>query len=126
METKQIILIDGSHLLSEMLQRILNRVDDLEVVDILRDLTLLPDVIDQKKPDWVIFSQQSERRLPEEITELFGEHPNLHVLTITMDTGDLKIDWIGHRKKKIKVTTVEGLTDTLRSMPATQYSSSSG
>lgn len=126
METKQIILVDGSHLLSEMLQRIFNRVEDLEVVDILRDLTILPDVIDEKKPDWVIFSQQSERGLPKEISTLFGEHPNLHVLTITMDTGDIKIDWIGRQKKKIKLTTVEDLTDTLRCLPVPQANSLSG
>jgi DNA-binding NarL/FixJ family response regulator len=124
METKRIVLVDGSHLLSEMLQRIFNRKEDLEVVDILSDCASLPEVIDRKQLDWVIFSRQTEGILPEEIDALLNGHLNLHVLTIMMDTGNIKIDWIGRHNKYLKITTVEGLVETLRRESETQFNSS--
>jgi DNA-binding NarL/FixJ family response regulator len=116
-ETKRIVLVDGSHLLSEMLQRVINRTEDLVVVDILKDLSTLPGVIEAEKPDWVIFSQATDGNLPEEFDTLFEDHPTLHVLTITIDTGDINIDWISRQKTRMDVTTVEDLEETLRNVP---------
>lgn len=116
-EGKRIILVNGSQLLSEMLQRIINRAEDLTVVAKVADLSLLPSVIDREEADWVVFAQWTPGKLPKEIDALFDDYPSIQVLTITINTGKIMIDWNARHKKTIEVTTVEGLTKALRYEP---------
>jgi DNA-binding NarL/FixJ family response regulator len=54
--TKRVILANGARLLREMLHRVIDKADHLEVIQEISDDEALPKAIEEFEPEWVIVS----------------------------------------------------------------------
>lgn len=89
MVTKRVILANGPRLLREMLQRVINKAEHLEVVQEVTDDKDLPGVVETLDPEWVI------------VTRPFGQHthswileyPSVHFIFLSPIENHIKVKW---------------------------------
>ena len=109
MAEHRIILADGSRLLREMLKRIFEKSDDLEVVGEVTDIKNLPHLIREKKAQWVILSTPPEESVPRWIETIISEQPEVRFLSVSNDGSQIKIKWYEPHEKIIKGLSLQDL-----------------
>ena len=114
MAEHRIILADGSRLLREMLKRIFEKSDDLEVVGEVTDIKNLPHLIREKKAQWVILSTPPEESVPRWIETIISEQPEVRFLSVSNDGSEIKIKWYEPHEKIIKGLSLQDLITILQ------------
>jgi DNA-binding NarL/FixJ family response regulator len=114
MAEHRIILADGSRLLREMLKRIFEKSDDLEVVGEVTDIKNLPHLIREKKAQWVILSTPPEESVPRWIETIISEQPEVRFLSVSNDGSQIKIKWYEPHEKIIKGLSLQDLITILQ------------
>jgi DNA-binding NarL/FixJ family response regulator len=114
MSDHRIILADGSRLMREMLKRIFDKADDLEVVGEVTDIKNLPQIIREKQAQWVILSISPDEKAPKWIDAMISEQPNLRVLSVSNDGSEIKIKWHEPHEKRIRGISLEDLITLLQ------------
>lgn len=94
MQTKRIILADGSRLLREMLRRVIYKADHLEVVQEIDDYEELPSAIEQFNPEWVIMSLPSDHVIPGWVDIYITNYPSVRFLAVATDGSKIKMKWL--------------------------------
>jgi DNA-binding NarL/FixJ family response regulator len=124
MAEHRIILADGSRLLREMLKRIFEKSDDLEVVGEVTDIKNLPHLIREKKAQWVILSTPPEESVPRWIETIISEQPEVRFLSVSNDGSEIKIKWYEPHEKIIKGLSLQDLITILQAelFPLEKYS----
>jgi DNA-binding NarL/FixJ family response regulator len=114
MSEHRIILADGSRLLREMLKRIFEKAEDLEVVGEVIDIKNLPHMIQEKKAQWVILSTPPEENAPRWIEAIISEHPDVRFLSVSNDGSEIKIKWYEPHEKTIRGLSLQDLITILQ------------
>ncbi len=93
MATKRVILANGSRLLHEMLHRVIDKADSLEVVQELRDQEELPSAIERFDPEWVIISLPFHQHADGWINACIADYPSVRFILLSPDHSSVKMKW---------------------------------
>src|SRR5688500_17696074 len=93
MSTKRVILANDSRLLREMLHRVLNKSDNLEVVKELPNYEELPSAIEQFDPEWVIISLHYKIDAHSWINTYMADYPSVRFIFLAPENNSIKMKW---------------------------------
>jgi DNA-binding NarL/FixJ family response regulator len=93
MARKRVILAHGSRLLREVLQRVIDKADNLEVVQEIPNHEELPAAIERLGPEWVILSLPSRNNGHDWMDACMAEHPSLRFILLSPDNNSIKMRW---------------------------------
>ena len=91
--TKRVILADGSRLLREMLHRVIEKADHLQVVDEVPEPDELPLSIERFDPEWVIVPEPYSNQLPGWIDACMADHPKVRFIFLSPDRNPIEMKW---------------------------------
>ena len=91
--TKRVILADGSRLLREMLHRVIDKANHLEVVQELPDSDELHSSINRFDPEWVILSLPFNRYAHDWVNSCMAEYPSVRFIFLSTDQNQIKMKW---------------------------------
>ena len=93
MSTKRVILANGSRLLREMLHRVINKADHLEVVQELHNHEELPSAIERLDPEWVILSTPFNKSAHSWIDTYMTNYPSVRFIFLSPESNTIKMKW---------------------------------
>lgn len=93
MSTKRVILADGSRLLREMLHRVIDKEDHLEVVQEVLRYNDLPVAIQRFNPEWVIVSLPFSRYAHRWVDTYVKDYPSVRFLFLSPESNSIKMKW---------------------------------
>jgi len=93
MSRKRVILANGSRLLREMLQRVIDKSDRLEVVLELSRYEELPYAIERFDPEWAILSVPKNKNGQAWINTCIAEHPSVRFVFLSPESNTFKLKW---------------------------------
>ncbi len=93
MATKRVILANNSRLLREMLRHVINKGDNLEVVQELLNQEEIPAAIERFAPAWVIASLPASNGKPGWINDCIADHPSVRFILLSSDNANIKMKW---------------------------------
>jgi chemotaxis response regulator CheB len=91
MSTKRVILANGSRLMREAFQHVINRADRLEVVPEAPDPQDLPSVIDRFGPQWVFISSQQGGESGQALDHYLSRYPSVRFVVISPDHTRIRL-----------------------------------
>lgn len=91
MATKRVILANGSRLLREMLHRVLDEAEHLEVVQEIRDQEELPPVIERLDPHWVILTSRASESTQPWLEDCIAHYPSVRFIFVSPDHQTIKL-----------------------------------
>lgn len=113
MAEKRIILANSSRLVREMFNRILNKADNLEVVQEVTEHEKLPAGIEKSNAEWVIMSLPVDRGLPGWVDEYIVEHPQVHFMAVANDGSWVKTKWMEYHEEELENLSLKNLIHIL-------------
>lgn len=117
MPEQRIILANSSRLLREMLNRILLKTENLEVIQEVIDHDDLPAVIDQKEAEWIIMSLPADSHIPKWTDAYMHEHPFTRFMAVSADGSWIKMKWLESREEDLTDLSLKELIHILESNP---------
>jgi hypothetical protein len=111
---QRILIVDGAPLFREMLQRVIERSLDLQVVGMVADLSDLAASVERMRADWIMLLRQPGEQVPESISRLLKQHTRLRLLIMTLGSDQIKVQWNEPHEEFVNLSTVESLVDVLR------------
>jgi len=93
MATKRVVLANNSRLLREMLHRVINKADNLEVVQELPNHEELPSAIEHFDPEWVIVSLPYNNSALGWINDCMADYPSVRFILLSPDNSSIKMKW---------------------------------
>jgi hypothetical protein len=93
MSTKRVILANGPRLLREMLHRVINKADHLEVVQEVPNHEELPFAIERSDPAWVIVSLPFSHHTQDWINDCVANYPAVRFIFLSPDNRSIKMKW---------------------------------
>jgi DNA-binding NarL/FixJ family response regulator len=93
MSVKRVILANDSRLLREMLHRVINKADHLEVVQEVPNHADLPFAIERFNPAWVIVSLPYKDRAQGQINDFMADYPSIRFILLSPDDKSVKMKW---------------------------------
>ncbi|HSL47094.1 MAG TPA: hypothetical protein VK897_26890 [Anaerolineales bacterium] len=91
MSTKRVILANNSRLLREMLHNVINRADNLEVVQEIPDQKALPSAIERFDPEWVIVSASRGDAANHWLNSCLSRYPSVRYIVLSPDHSSIRI-----------------------------------
>lgn len=91
--TKRVILANGSRLLREMLHRVIDKADNLQVVDEVPQPEELPSAIERFDPEWVIVSQPYSGHGQSWLQCCLADHPSVRFIFLSPHQNHVKMKW---------------------------------
>ncbi len=91
MMTKRVILANGPRLLREMLQRVIDKANHLEVIPEFPSHEELPFAIERFDPEWVIISLPFNEGARVWINGCMADHPAVRFVLLSPDNGSVKM-----------------------------------
>lgn len=91
--TKRVILADGSRLVREMLHRVIDQAEHLEVVDEVPEHGELPFSIERNDPEWVILSLSYGNPVHGWIDAYLVDYPEVRFVFVSPDQNHIKMKW---------------------------------
>jgi hypothetical protein len=113
MSERRIILANSSRLLREMLNRILHKTDNLEVVQEVTDHKKLPIEIEKSDAEWVIMSLPVDRAIPGWVDHYIVDHPDVRFMAVANDGSWVKTKWIENHEEELDNLTLKDLIHIL-------------
>ena len=113
MSEQRIILANGSRLLREMLNRILLKTENLEVVKEITDHDTLPTAIEEPNAEWVIMSLPVDNKLPEWTDNYIIDHPNVRFMAVAADGSWVKTKWLESHEEDLDNLSLKDLIHIL-------------
>jgi DNA-binding NarL/FixJ family response regulator len=89
--TKRVILADGSRLLREMLHRVIDKANHLQVVQELPNSDRLLSAIKRFDPAWVILSQPFNKQTHGWINACLTDHPDVRFIFLAPNQNHIKM-----------------------------------
>jgi DNA-binding NarL/FixJ family response regulator len=114
MQSRRIILVNGSRFLHEMLKRVIEKTPDLQVVDEVADLTRLSPAIAHTDAQWVIMSLPLDGEIPEVVRSLLIAHPSVRILAMATDGSQVRIKWLESHEEALDDLSLDELIAVLR------------
>jgi DNA-binding NarL/FixJ family response regulator len=91
MSTKRVILANRSRLLREMLRRVIDRADNLQVVQEVSDQDHLSAAIEQSDPEWVIMSVRAGEDAHSRMQAWLVQYPVMRFVVLSADNSTIRI-----------------------------------
>jgi DNA-binding NarL/FixJ family response regulator len=91
MSTKRVILANRSRLLREMLRRVIDQTDSLQVVQEVSDQDRLPAAIEKSDPEWVIVSIRAGEDADDRIQAWLAQYPVVRFVVLSADNSTIMI-----------------------------------
>ena len=113
MPEQRIILANGSRLLHEMLNRILVKTKNLEIVREIPDQRKLPTALEKSDAEWVIMSLPVEGALPEWTDTYMVEHPDVRFMAVAADGSWVKTKWMESHEEELDNLSLKDLINIL-------------
>ena len=110
----RIILVDGSRLLIEMLNRVFLKTEHLDVVRVA-DHNHLPSAIEEQESEWVIVSLPVDEPEPDWIDTYMRQHPHARFLTMSADGSLIKMKWVESKEEDLSDISLPELIHILES-----------
>jgi chemotaxis response regulator CheB len=115
MAEQKIILANIPRLMRDMLNRILFKADNLEVVQEVADYQNLPSAIEQFDADWVLMELPDVEQMPEWVDTYIDIYPSVHFMAISTDSSRVTMKWLENREEKFTDLTLPDLIHILES-----------
>ena len=115
MSEQRIILVNGSRLLHEMLNRALHKSDYLKVVKEITSQNDLPDAAEQHEAEWMVISLPPDTQFPEWIDAYLKRHSSMRVMAFASDGSGIRMKWLEKREKSISDISLQDLIHILES-----------
>ena len=93
MSTKRVILADGPRLLREMLHRVIDKADHLEVIQEVADHEQLALAIEKFDPEWVIVSSPFKGYPDNRINSCLSLFPSVRFIFLAPGENHIKMKW---------------------------------
>jgi len=93
MPIKRVILANHSRLLSEMFQRVIDKAENLEVVQEVIDNADLPIAIQRFCPEWVIVSLPISGAVLDWISVCMQEDPSVRFIFLSPESHSMTMKW---------------------------------
>ncbi len=93
MSTKRVILANGSRLLREMLHRVINKAENLEVVQEIPTHEELPLAIKRFYPEWVIISSSYNDSAQGWVNDYMADYPSVRFIFFSPENSSVKMKW---------------------------------
>jgi len=93
MAIKRVILANGSRLLREILHRLIDKADGLEVVQEIPNHEELPSAIERFGPEWVIVSLPSSNGRYNWIDTCMAQYPSVRFVLFAPGNSGIKMKW---------------------------------
>ena len=93
MSIKRVILANHSRLLSEMFQRVIDKAENLEVVQEVIDNADLPIAIQRFCPEWVIVSLPISSPVLDWINICMQEDPSVQFIFLSPENHSMTMKW---------------------------------
>jgi DNA-binding NarL/FixJ family response regulator len=90
---KRVILADGSRLLREMLNRVIEKADHLQVVEEISQPEKLFSAIERLDPEWVIVSRPYSDEGHGWVRSCLDEHPSVRFVFLSPHQTHIKMKW---------------------------------
>ena len=113
MPEQRIILANGSRLLREMLNRILIKTENLEVVQEITDHDTLPTAIEKPEAEWVVMSLPVDSSMPEWTDTYIVDHPDVRFMAVANDGSWVKTKWMECHEENLDNLTLKDLIHIL-------------
>lgn len=113
MPRKRVILANGSRLLQEMLHRVIDKADHLEVVQELPNYEGLASAIERFDPEWVILSLPHNDNGHDWINSCIAEHPSVRFVFVTPRSTSIKLKWQTAQEEDLTNLSLRGFIDIL-------------
>ena len=91
MSTKRVILANNSRLLRDMLHRVIDKADNLEVVQDVPDQKALPSAIERFDPEWVIVSSYHGEVADPWLDTCLSRYPSVRYIVLSPDHGSVTV-----------------------------------
>jgi hypothetical protein len=92
METRQqIILVNLSNLVRDMLEKVINKTPGLEVTANEDELVKLPKILKRVQADWVIVLLPPDGQVPDLVKQAVREHVSTHFLLMGVDGSRVRL-----------------------------------
>ena len=91
MSTKRVILANGSRLFREMLRRVINKADNLEVVQEIPSQDDLALAIERFDPEWVILSSRYSGLVHGWLSDCVEQYPSVRFIVVSPDHTSIKL-----------------------------------
>ena len=101
MSEQRIILANSSRLLREMLNRILHKTENLEVIQEITDHKNLPTEIEKSDAEWVIMSLPGDHGIPEWVDHYIVDHPHVRFMAVANDGSWVKTKWLESHEEEL-------------------------
>ena len=113
MPEQRIILANGSRLLHEMLNRILVKTKNLEIVREITDHKKLPTALETSDAEWVIMSLPVDGTLPKWTDTYIVEHPDVRFMAVANDGSWVKTKWMESHEEELDNLSLKDLIHIL-------------
>lgn len=113
MSEQRIILANGSRLVREMLNRILLKTENLEVVQEIANHEKLPTEIEKSDAEWVIMSLPVESRMPEWVDTFIVGHPQMRFMAVANDGSWVRTKWLETHEEELDNLSLKDLIHIL-------------
>jgi hypothetical protein len=113
MSEQRIILANGSRLVHEMLNRILLKTENLEVVQEIANHKRLPAEIEESDAEWVVLSLPEDSNLPEWVDTYIVNHPQVRFMAIANDGSWVKTKWLEYHEEELNNLSLKDLIHIL-------------
>jgi DNA-binding NarL/FixJ family response regulator len=113
MSEQRIILANGSRLVREMLNRILLKTENLEVVREITNHEKLPTEIEKSDAEWVIMSLPVDSRIPEWVDTFIVGHPQMRFMAVANDGSWVRTKWLETHEEELDNLSLKDLIHIL-------------
>lgn len=113
-EHRRIVLANEPRLLREMLQRVVDKQPDLQVVSEVSDWAELPSTIERTEAQWVILPLLADGKMPAIVDSLLSTSPTLHILAVAMDGSRIKMKCGASEEEWLNNLSLDALIALLR------------
>lgn len=113
----RVVLVNGSHLLSEMLEHVFRKLPDFEVIGVVKDIVGLERLLGEGDADWFIITSASDGPngvVTQEIRDLRTRFPGTRILAIAPDGSEVVISWLEAREAHLERAPLHRLIITMR------------
>lgn len=93
MSIKRVILANGSRLLREMLHRVINQADQLEVIEEIPTWEALSSALERFDPEWVILAQSEDNPSGHQLDFCMKCFPSVRFVFISPEQNNIKMRW---------------------------------
>lgn len=97
-QKSRVILVNGSHFLRDMLERVFRKLPDFEIAGVAHDVAALEMLLRTTEADWFVVTATPSDDISKEVRELRVRFPDTRILVIAPDGGEVAINWLEPRK----------------------------